>query len=434
MRIFTRGLTVALGLAASGLMISEAQAVPAFARQTGMACSSCHFQNFPSLNSFGRVFKAQGYTMRGAAPLIEGDKLSMPADLKATVITKVRYKLSETNDGGRGAIQWPDEAAIIVGGRAAENAGYLMELGLTGQDLEASGTADTGTGALTCTNPADATTCTADTGTGATDVTGATHGAFFSSKFQFNVTNEFAVIPFSTDAAGVAYGFELLNTGMQRNMRPIESRTTMSAYQTTGLGSGKATGIGFVYHTPTYYVNYTHWAPTWGEVNANILGGLASYVRAAYTPNIGGWDTAFAASWLGGSIDHGATDPASTINVKGWGVDAQAQGQFGSMPAGFYVSYAVAPKGTVADPQFYNGSTTDDVKAYAGLATLGVLPGTVELYAAYNSTDSGAATKNNEATVGAILNAAQNIKFELFTVNSNQTGADYSMIEMFAAF
>lgn len=43
----------------------EAEAVPAFARQTGMACNSCHFQHFPTLNAFGRAFKAGGYTMGG---------------------------------------------------------------------------------------------------------------------------------------------------------------------------------------------------------------------------------------------------------------------------------------------------------------------------------------------------------------------------------
>ncbi|MDH5736606.1 MAG: cytochrome C, partial [Gammaproteobacteria bacterium] len=36
-------------------------AVPAFARQTDMTCNSCHFQSFPALNSFGRVFRAGGY-------------------------------------------------------------------------------------------------------------------------------------------------------------------------------------------------------------------------------------------------------------------------------------------------------------------------------------------------------------------------------------
>ncbi len=41
---------------------NNASAVPSFARQTGMECSSCHTV-YPELNSFGRHFKIMGYTM-----------------------------------------------------------------------------------------------------------------------------------------------------------------------------------------------------------------------------------------------------------------------------------------------------------------------------------------------------------------------------------
>ena len=36
--------------------------VPAFSRQTGLACSSCHYQ-FPQLTPFGRLFKLNGITI-----------------------------------------------------------------------------------------------------------------------------------------------------------------------------------------------------------------------------------------------------------------------------------------------------------------------------------------------------------------------------------
>ena len=45
--------------------------MPSFARQTGYACSQCHYQSFgPALNSFGRIFKALGY--------VEGNSSKMP--------------------------------------------------------------------------------------------------------------------------------------------------------------------------------------------------------------------------------------------------------------------------------------------------------------------------------------------------------------------
>ncbi|MFI5323473.1 MAG: cytochrome C [Thermodesulfobacteriota bacterium] len=44
--------------------LEKAEAVPSFARQTGYACTACHFNGFgPALNSFGRVFKLLGYTL-----------------------------------------------------------------------------------------------------------------------------------------------------------------------------------------------------------------------------------------------------------------------------------------------------------------------------------------------------------------------------------
>src|SRR5579884_4310536 len=55
----------ALGLAAPMLTgISDAHAVPAFARQTGMECSTCHVGSFgPQLTAFGRSFKLKAYMM-----------------------------------------------------------------------------------------------------------------------------------------------------------------------------------------------------------------------------------------------------------------------------------------------------------------------------------------------------------------------------------
>lgn len=44
------------------LPFNSAQAVPSFARQTGMSCNECHTV-FPELTSFGRIFKLGGYAL-----------------------------------------------------------------------------------------------------------------------------------------------------------------------------------------------------------------------------------------------------------------------------------------------------------------------------------------------------------------------------------
>ena len=61
--LVSSGLVLALSVM---LWAPKAQAIPAFARQTGMPCSGCHYQHFPVLNAFGRAFKEGGFTMIGS--------------------------------------------------------------------------------------------------------------------------------------------------------------------------------------------------------------------------------------------------------------------------------------------------------------------------------------------------------------------------------
>ncbi|HVC28149.1 MAG TPA: hypothetical protein VNF48_01215, partial [Gammaproteobacteria bacterium] len=55
-----------LSMILSGLVFAllsmQAQAVPSFARQTGLACNACHTVA-PQLNAFGRYFKLHGYVL-----------------------------------------------------------------------------------------------------------------------------------------------------------------------------------------------------------------------------------------------------------------------------------------------------------------------------------------------------------------------------------
>src|SRR3989338_3597861 len=121
-------------------IVPTADAVPAFARQVGVACSTCHFQHFPALNAFGRAFKAGGYTQVGGQSLIEGEDLSIPATLNASLVTKVRYQMTNGKDDtatagvneskigkNKGELQFPDEAAVFLAGRAGEHIGFVLE-------------------------------------------------------------------------------------------------------------------------------------------------------------------------------------------------------------------------------------------------------------------------------------------------------------------
>jgi hypothetical protein len=54
------------------LWIPGANAVPSYSRQTGLACSSCHYAP-PELTPFGRKFKLEGYTF-ATKPAVTEDK------------------------------------------------------------------------------------------------------------------------------------------------------------------------------------------------------------------------------------------------------------------------------------------------------------------------------------------------------------------------
>ena len=403
------------------LLPEEASAVPAFARQTSMPCTACHFQNFPTLNSFGRAFRSGGYTLTGGQGLIEGDDISLPVMLNASIIAKLRYVKTNGNtdeDTDHGRIEWPDEAAFLVGGRLAETVGFIMELGVGDVASEEDG-----------------------------DISA---NSFLSTKLHFNVFQaagaQFSLIPFSTDGLGSGYGFELLNTGAQRSQRPIEDRRGFSAAQALGLGSGEATGIALVASSNNYFFNYSPWVPGWGGTNMSVKpDDLTHYLRAAYMPNIGGWDTGFGVQfWTGDATvatDDG-TGNEEDIATDGWIIDAQAQGHVFNKPLGLYASYGECD----GDPGHFasNCTNADDANALGLLAQFGVLPNKANIYVAYRTMDVGKATDStfDSWTVGVNYMVSQNIRLELLNVFENGSGVDArtndrdnkTLLQLFAGF
>ncbi|MBI5047420.1 MAG: hypothetical protein HZB54_00515 [Deltaproteobacteria bacterium] len=378
----------------------EANAVPAFARQTGVACSTCHFQHYPALNAFGRAFKAGGYTQVGGQSLIEGDDLSIPATLNASLVTKVRYQMTNGKDDtstptvneskvgkNKGELQFPDEAALLIGGRAGEHVGFLLEAGLNVS--------------------ADA---------------AATMFTSYKMPIVFDIGGpKLSIIPFTTDGLGASYGFELLNTGAVRHQRALEHRSETSAQQYIGT-SGAAEGFAFVAYNETGFINLTLWGPAHGTVATGF--DLSQYVRVAATPNVGGWDLGIGGQYWGGETKVGDTDntPSAIYATQAWAVDAQAQGNVG-MPLGVYLSYGTAAASKDAKNGLADGTTKtslfnankNDKTAWSILAELGVLPGKATLAAGYRSGDNGAAANNKEDAItgGATYLLAQNVQLQL---------------------
>ncbi|HVC13132.1 MAG TPA: cytochrome C [Burkholderiales bacterium] len=122
-RIFA--LTAALGLA-SGLDAPGAQAIPAFARQTGQNCNACHV-SFPELTPYGRYFKLSGYTL--------GKPISAyPEDIPIAVMAVVGASDTKNNTYSDGSQVDPyngkfkaQQLSLFLGGKATDHLGAFMQ-------------------------------------------------------------------------------------------------------------------------------------------------------------------------------------------------------------------------------------------------------------------------------------------------------------------
>jgi len=139
--IFSAAAFALVAVSGMALAPTTASAIPAFARQTGAACLSCHFQAFPALKAFGRAFKMNSFTDVGDEALVEDDNLSLPAVLNASVV--IRGDMTHTNPAGASAsttvYNVPSETPILIGGRLGTNSGAFIEFANGGTDSGSGG-------------------------------------------------------------------------------------------------------------------------------------------------------------------------------------------------------------------------------------------------------------------------------------------------------
>jgi hypothetical protein len=116
----------------------RANAVPSFARQTGLSCNVCH-RNPPELTPFGRHFKLMGYGL-GSLPAAEkvGDTndllLSKYALLSAMMlITDTAYQKNQPSSQNNAA-GFPQQLSIFFAGSFAPHLGGLAQVTYTHSD------------------------------------------------------------------------------------------------------------------------------------------------------------------------------------------------------------------------------------------------------------------------------------------------------------
>jgi hypothetical protein len=403
-------LSIAAVMAAAAFA-PEASAVPVFARQTGMACSACHFQHFPLLNGFGRAFKSAGFTMMGAQGKIEGEhgSLDIPANLNLGVLTTTGYETVSGSTanlrGGNKAWFVPasgGELSIFFGGRVAEFAGFLSELGL--------GSKAGGTGI------------------------GAAKLALLFPVGDWRV----GVVAHTSNGQGVAYSFETLNTGaVNTHKMTALNGNNQGAAPTAGAGAihtavysasqylntaTAATGLSFVASNPNMgFVNIGKY--DMAAVGTATAGSLPlTYVRVAGLFDAAGWD-------MGGGIQSfsGTSQVGVNNQAKATVIDFQAQGEVAGMPIGIYTSYATAPT-VLLGTNAFNAGNLQARKSFGIGAELGVIPHVMTVQLAMRSGRSGGAVGadgDNAFQVGTTYELAQNI--ELSLTHTSQSGSAWAI-------
>ena len=118
---------------------SAAAAIPSFSRQTGLACSACHYQ-FPQLTPFGRLFKLNGYTMTGLKTIGGGDtarqslKLQPIPPVSAMLVSSLTHLSRALPAAQNNSAMFPEQASLFLGGAVTPNVGAFVQFTYAAQD------------------------------------------------------------------------------------------------------------------------------------------------------------------------------------------------------------------------------------------------------------------------------------------------------------
>jgi len=383
-------LVLAVAVALTGMLFApkSAEAIPAFARQVGVPCLSCHFQHMGPLNAFGREFKLGGMT-QSSQELIEDDGISLPPVANIGYIFKTSYvktdPVTATPSGSvesgtaRGRLRVPDEAALWVGGRLGENWGFASEGALSPKIV-------------------------------------------FSTNLG-GVQAGFSI--FETDGMGVAYGMGIFNTGVTKNHKSFDG-SAGNIVQQKGYGNagsfnpynGAVTGIALFGGSDMFFANVTLFGPAAesnGTAAIDTALDLSVYYRVAVTPKVAeGVDLMVGVFGTSGSTKLSTSNSDSTvgalteIDTKSTGIDFQVQMEdLAGMSLQVTGAYLTAGDNGTSNVDAFGGEKTGfDVNASLGLAPNA---GVKLAYQSFTDKKSGGDTTATATTIGGWINFAQNI-------------------------
>jgi hypothetical protein len=116
-----------------------AGAVPSFSRQTGLACSACHYQ-FPQLTPFGRLFKLNGFSIVGLKVITEPNKKNgsalalLPIPPLAAMFQISLTHLGKARPGTQNDdVAFPQQFSLFLGGAISPHFGTLIQATYSGE-------------------------------------------------------------------------------------------------------------------------------------------------------------------------------------------------------------------------------------------------------------------------------------------------------------
>jgi hypothetical protein len=124
------GITVAILL----IFSTESWAIPSFARQTNLPCSSCH-TIFPELNAFGRLFKLNGYTLVGSETIQVSDtsdnvslNLIRIPPVSMMLQASYTYNIKEQPGTQNNNVSLPQQLSLFLGGEITPHLGAFIQV------------------------------------------------------------------------------------------------------------------------------------------------------------------------------------------------------------------------------------------------------------------------------------------------------------------
>lgn len=335
------------------------QAVPAFARQTGLECMMCHMQNQTKLGSFGRQFARSAYTMSsesGSQSLIEGEKigLGIPLVLNMSVMLKARFDLSDNMANGKGVVlktatgEYLDSnrgiyevfktSTLNLAGRVANNVGTIIEF----REKEGK--------------------------------------AIMAGKVStaYEMGSGYAGLSiFSTNNYGPFSGMENYNTGLYKALRQFENHKATNAPQASDMASGAATGAQVYYAGQNLFLTVGAYVPVHNSDGIDIGGDMIGFARLAYEQPIGDITLIVGAYGLSGTATASNTniDPALSglvpqrlvgIKKDSYGFDMQLEGSIADTSVLLTANAVLKNKTTLSDASLmvYDPPVTPSVTVY----------------------------------------------------------------------